>query len=160
MLEKERRKGKAGITLISLVITIIVLLILSTAAIMLAVDSNGLFSRAGTAANKWNTSVGNEENKMNELLGILEQQVPDYQPMVTKWNVASGDTIEIEVYAPYYYIYDEDWNEQRIPIEETTDFEIDWGDGTVEHYSKENLNYDEYGVGYVTHTYRGNNYSE
>lgn len=57
MLEKERRKGIAGITLISLVITIIVLLILSTATIMLAVDSNGLFSRAGTAANKWNTSV-------------------------------------------------------------------------------------------------------
>ena len=159
MLEKENVKRKDGITLISLVITIIILLILAGVAITLAVDSNGLFNRAGAAANKWNTSVGNEENKMNELLGILEQQVPDYQPMVTKWNVASGEEVKIYVYSTSNYIYDENGDPQEIPLENTTDLEIDWGDGTVEHYTKDNLNYDENGEGYITHTYGAGNIS-
>jgi len=65
---EKRKTNERGITLISLVITIILLLILATVAISLAVDSDGLFSKAGDAANKWNTSVAEEQSLLNELL--------------------------------------------------------------------------------------------
>ena len=48
MSRKEKQKG---ITLISLVITVIILLILAAVAINLAVDSNGLFRKAEDATN-------------------------------------------------------------------------------------------------------------
>ena len=68
MIQKERLERKNGITLISLVITIIILLILASVAITLAVDSNGLFNRAGQAANAWNGSVANESEAIENLL--------------------------------------------------------------------------------------------
>ena len=64
----ERLRDIKGITLISLVITVIILLILAAVAINLAVDSNGLFKKTGDAANSWNTSVAEEERILNELL--------------------------------------------------------------------------------------------
>ena len=68
MIQKERLERKNGITLISLVITIIILLILAGVAITLAIDSNGLFVRAGQAANAWNGSVANESETIENLL--------------------------------------------------------------------------------------------
>lgn len=49
------------------------LLILASVAITLAVDSNGLFQRAGQAANSWNTSVANESETVENLLGVLDE---------------------------------------------------------------------------------------
>ena len=66
-----------GITLISLVITIILLLILSGAAITLAIDSDGLFARAGEAANKWNASVATEGESIDNLLTLMNQITGD-----------------------------------------------------------------------------------
>ena len=70
MLKNNKQKG---ITLISLVITVIILLILATVAINLAVDSNGLFGKAGQASNKWNESVATEESALNGLIGTLDE---------------------------------------------------------------------------------------
>ena len=70
MLKNNKQKG---ITLISLVITVIILLILATVAINLAVDSNGLFGKAGQASNKWNESVASEESALNGLIGTLDE---------------------------------------------------------------------------------------
>ena len=67
-----KNKTKKGITLISLVITIILLLILGAVAINLAVDSDGLFRKAGQAANTWNTSVADEQTKLQNLLDIAD----------------------------------------------------------------------------------------
>ena len=64
----KKTKEQKGITLISLVITIILLLILATVAINLAVDSDGLFRKAGTAANSWNASVDAEGTKLENLM--------------------------------------------------------------------------------------------
>jgi len=69
-----KTKEQKGITLISLVITIILLLILATVAISLAVDSDGLFSKAGEAANKWNTSVAQEQSTIQNLINRLNQK--------------------------------------------------------------------------------------
>ena len=70
---KEEKLKKHGITLISLVITIIILLILAGVAINLALDSDGLFSKALEASNKWNVAVADEGEKINELWNILKE---------------------------------------------------------------------------------------
>ena len=71
-----KTKEPKGITLISLVITIIILLILALVAISLAVDSNGLFGKAGDAVNSWNTSVAEEEGSIQDMLDIAEEMYP------------------------------------------------------------------------------------
>ena len=83
---KIRRKG---ITLISLVITVIVLLILATVAISIAVDSNGLFKKTGDAANSWNSSVADEGTAINGLINQLDELTRPtlgdvYQEMIGK----------------------------------------------------------------------------
>ena len=67
-------KSTQGITLVSLVITIIILLILVGVAINLAVDSDGLFSKAGKAANDWNTAVGKEQIQLINLIDVAISQ--------------------------------------------------------------------------------------
>ena len=61
-------KKQKGITLVALVITIIVLLILATVAITMAVNSDGLFSKANEAVNEWNNGVYNEGVVINGLI--------------------------------------------------------------------------------------------
>ena len=69
-------KKVKGITLISLVITVILLLILATVAIELAVDSDGIFKKAGEAANKWNASIAEEEAIVNEIIEEMNSYLP------------------------------------------------------------------------------------
>ena len=67
------KKGKKGITLVSLVITIIVLMILAGVAISLATGEDSIFSKANEAASKWNTAVGEESNTIKNILAIADQ---------------------------------------------------------------------------------------
>ena len=67
---------KKGITLVSLVITIIVLLILATVAISMAVSSDGLFTKAGQVGNTWNTAVAREQDHLYNLLDKLGVENP------------------------------------------------------------------------------------
>ena len=68
MEEKNKSKGKKGITLVSLVITIIVLLILAGVAINLAIDEEGLIGKAEEAVESWNSAVGEESNVIKNIL--------------------------------------------------------------------------------------------
>lgn len=70
MLKNERQKG---ITLISLVITIIILIILAGVGINLSLGENGIFRRAKEARDKYLASAEDEQRALNELykqLGI------------------------------------------------------------------------------------------
>ena len=134
-----KTKEPKGITLISLVITIIILLILATVAISLAVDSNGLFGKAGDAANSWNTSVAEEEGSIQDMLDIADEMSLTLKPMVTKWNIAAGDTVGIGLYSQ---------NFMGNALADNTDVTINWGDGTEEHYTSSNLT-----NGRASHTY-------
>ena len=67
-LKEELKYGKKGITLISLVVTIIVLLILSGVTIATLTGDNGLLNRASEA--KENTQIASEDELRN--LTILE----------------------------------------------------------------------------------------
>ena len=134
-----KTKEPKGITLISLVITIIILLILALVAISLAVDSNGLFSKAGDATNSWNTSVAEEEGSIQDMLDIADEMSLTLKPMVTKWNIAAGDTVGIGLYSQ---------NFMGNALADNTDVTINWGDGTEEHYTSSNLT-----NGRASHTY-------
>ena len=83
-----RKQNQKGITLISLVITVIILLILAAVAINLAVDSNGLFRKTGDAANKWNSSVAEEGQTLKDMLAIADEIAP---PEV--WYKIDGTTV-------------------------------------------------------------------
>ena len=72
---------KKGITLVSLVITIIVLLILATVAISLAVSENGLFENAKNAGNKWNSAVKNEHDVIQDKLNEFNQLYNTYNTL-------------------------------------------------------------------------------
>ena len=66
-------KQKRGITLVSLVITIVIILILSGVAISISVDSNGIFSKAKEASNRWKQRTISEEQSILEILDEMEK---------------------------------------------------------------------------------------
>ena len=73
MEKKNKSKGKKGITLVSLVITIIVLLILAGVAINLAMDEEGLIGKAEEAVESWNRAVGEESNAIKNIFMIANE---------------------------------------------------------------------------------------
>ncbi len=66
-------QSPAGITLIALVVTIIVLLILAGIAISLTVGNNGLFTRAKNAANTWREAEANEASEMQSFANTYDE---------------------------------------------------------------------------------------
>ena len=68
---KYRNKNQQGITLIALIITIIIMLILVAVTIDVVVDGK-LFDTAKDAVGQTNNKVGEEQNRVDELMGELE----------------------------------------------------------------------------------------
>ena len=66
-----KEEESAGITLIALIITVIVLLILAGTAISIAINGGDIFSKASTARESWNTAVATEQEKVEEVWNIL-----------------------------------------------------------------------------------------
>ncbi len=58
--------------MVALVVTIIVLLILAGVAISLSIGENGIFKRAGQAADAWENASKNEEKEMNSVVDIID----------------------------------------------------------------------------------------
>ena len=73
MEKKNKSKGKKGITLVSLVITIIVLLILAGVAINLAMDEEGLIGKAEEAVESWDRAVGEESNAIKNIFMVANE---------------------------------------------------------------------------------------
>ncbi len=72
-IRKEKQRNFKGITLISLVITIIILIILAGISINLILGENGLFTKAREAREKFLNAQAEEEAKIAE----LEMQIKD-----------------------------------------------------------------------------------
>ena len=72
---KTFRQNK-GITLITLVVTIIVLLILAGIALNLTIGENGIFSRAQIAASTWRNAEANEQNAMDKSSELIDTYLP------------------------------------------------------------------------------------
>lgn len=64
-------KGQKGITLISLVVTIVILIILAGVAISLTLSNNGLFNRARDAKNLYTNAADAE----NDFINSIDEQV-------------------------------------------------------------------------------------
>ena len=112
-----------GITLISLVITIIILLILSGVAVSLAMNSDGLFGRAGDAANKWNTSVATEGETVTDLMNTLGTIGKEERNKPNAPKLAEGMT-PIKFELPEY---DEEAGIDKVgSVVETTASDRDW----------------------------------
>ena len=76
-----RPRDPKGITLISLVVTIIVLIILAGVAINLTIGENGILRRAQFAKDEYNNAVGKEEHELNELYAYLNgDDLPENTP--------------------------------------------------------------------------------
>ena len=67
-------KNKRGITLVSLVITIIILIILAGVTINLTIGENGLFRKAQFAKDKYLNAQSSEEEQLNELYAYLARE--------------------------------------------------------------------------------------
>ncbi len=126
-----------GITLIALVITIIVLLILAGVAINMAIDSDGLFGKANTAAEKWNIAVGEEEETIGGLYGKLEEMTKDpmkledddLKPELKTMILTVGGTSDFVL--PIVKNYD--------GTDYSYNFTVDWGDGSEEETYNSNI---------------------
>ena len=89
-LKEELKYGKKGITLISLVVTIIVLLILAGVTIATLTGDNGILNRAQEAKNETEQATRDEKDKLGDMedlineysTGIIVEQVTDENPGV------------------------------------------------------------------------------
>ena len=140
--------SQKAITLIALVVTIVVLLILAGVSLSLVLGENGLINKAKEGRDKYAESAKNEQLELGKVDEWLEENTGSlYKPMITKWNIEAGDTVEIRLYDPIY---------ADNTAENTTNVTIDWGDETKKTYTSSDLQYDSLG-GYVTHTYQKSN---
>lgn len=99
-LKEELKYGKKGITLISLVVTIIVLLILSGVTIATLTGDNGILTRAQKAKNETEQAEKDEKEKLGDMedaineyaTGIEIEQVTDENPGVLEVDEENVNT--------------------------------------------------------------------
>lgn len=77
MRKKEIIKNTNGITLVSLVITIIILIILAAVTINLTIGADGIITRAKNAKENMELAVIEEEERLNQLYGQLNFEGSD-----------------------------------------------------------------------------------
>ena len=70
---KKVKSSAQGITLIALVVTIIVLLILASVAISLTIGSNGIFTRAENAVDRYEIAAKDEQDEMNKAVDFMDK---------------------------------------------------------------------------------------
>ncbi len=67
-----KEKRNSGVTLVALIITVILLIIISGAAIAVGLSRNGTVEKASNTVENWNQRVNMEEELQNEILGELK----------------------------------------------------------------------------------------
>jgi len=70
----KRTNFDTGITLISLVITVIVMLIISGVSVKVITNSDGIFNKTKTGVDDYNQKIAEELDELTKWLGILEKQ--------------------------------------------------------------------------------------
>lgn len=103
-MEKFKKKGERGITLIALVITIIVLLILAGVTIAALSGENGILQRAADAKERTYESNQEENTTLKGYEGVIKEILGEYEPIDpadvptggdNTWTRANG-TIDIQ----------------------------------------------------------------
>ena len=126
---KERIKGKRGITLVALVITIIILIILATVAINFAFGNNGLIKRAEDARDYYandtkytDESMANVESYLDELINGKKVEPTKVYAKLYTYKDGSGDVLELSS------------NENFEDTSEELTFKESYGDISGNHY--------------------------
>lgn len=118
---------KAGITLISLVITVIVLLILAGATVTIALNGDNIFSKANQAVTGWNAKVTEENEATNQLYDILDSIGKATTPTGIEKVSFTTTSITVKATGGTSYKYkistDADWRTSE-PIADGTSYEI------------------------------------
>ena len=137
---KNKRKiiNNKGITLISLVITIIILLILAGISISMLTGENGILTQAQNAKNRTEEAQRDEqniltgyENYINSATNqVLDDDLPgneELRTFITQWNVDSGEIIVLPICEKQET--DEERGEKETYF--NYNFTVDYGDGTI-----------------------------
>ena len=85
--KKLKLKNRAGVTLISLVITIIIIIILATVTINASLGENGLIKQAKNAKDATTNSITQEEEDMNKTLLEYENAMLEQTPIVPPTDI-------------------------------------------------------------------------
>ena len=117
-----RVSKEAGITVMTLAVTIIVMLILSAVAINVGIGEDGIINRAENAVDKYKEAAQNEKEAMDSISSQLDDILSgidnptediDESPVIeiTGWNSIGGVvTLEVkEGYSAEYQIEGEEW---------------------------------------------------
>ena len=88
---KKVKLQEAGITLVALVVTIIVLLILAGVTLTLALSNNGVMDRAQYASNTWANATKDEETAMGQFASDVDTLTEGF---INREGDSGGDTPE------------------------------------------------------------------
>ena len=80
----KKQENQAGITLVALVITVVIMLILAGVAIAAVVDGNGLFSKTREAKEVYENATENEEDKIQSMLNEIDRYIENPSNPVLK----------------------------------------------------------------------------
>lgn len=72
---KKELKSNAGITLVALVVTIIVLIILAGVSISLVLGNNGIIQRARAGRNNYVAAAEEEDQDLEDLKDEMDQKI-------------------------------------------------------------------------------------
>ena len=89
--------GDAGITLVALVVTIIILLILAGVTINMVLGKNGLIEKSKTAKGKYENAALDEQAQMESASKVMNDLYGDYSTDDTKTNpsTSTGTTVKV-----------------------------------------------------------------
>ena len=88
MKKREKIKNSKGITLITLVITVVVMLMLAGVAISAIVGEEGLFSKTRQATDIYENAMKNENSEIQNLIKQLDKESPSVP--IVEWRYKRG----------------------------------------------------------------------
>ena len=86
----KRQEMQAGITLVALVITVVIMLILAGVAIAAVVDGDGLFSKTREATEIYENATENEEDKIQSMLNEIDRYIENPSNPILKETAELG----------------------------------------------------------------------
>ncbi|MFR2534428.1 MAG: hypothetical protein ACLTEH_04940 [Clostridia bacterium] len=97
-------KEEKGITLISLVVTIIILIILAGVSMNMLVGDNGIITKAQQAKENTILAQGEEQKQLNSLYEALDGQIEDSNKGESVYEVTVGNNEKVPIPYGFWYV--------------------------------------------------------
>ncbi len=92
----KKPEREAGITLVALVITVVVMLILAGVAIAAVVDGEGLFSKTRQAAETYENAADKEGYMLENLMGQIDHYIKEEEETPIEETIEVGDYVNYD----------------------------------------------------------------